>query len=144
MQLGLYLGAIALARRLDVSRLYLLTEPRLLTHFRRLGFPLQKIGGPIEHRGLRVLSTADIVDPEVQLPFFMRGLYRVTELELADDARSPTRRREPIPVPDHFTGQIGPGHAGARPSLRQRLLASGGRASRASHHGAVSETRGGL
>src|SRR5262249_24224052 len=48
VQLGLYLGAIALARQLGVSKLYLLTEPRLFTHFRRMGFPLQKIGGPVE------------------------------------------------------------------------------------------------
>ncbi len=58
VQLGLYLGAIALARRLDVSRLYLLTEPRLLTHFKRLGFPLQKIGGPID-RAPRIARVVD-------------------------------------------------------------------------------------
>ena len=142
VQLGLYLGAIALARQLGISKLYLLTEPRLFTHFRRMGFPLQKIGGPVEHRRLRVLSTADVVNPETQLPFFMRGLYKVIELELADDVRPPRRRQEVIPVPDHFTGQIGPGHAGARPSLRQRLLAGARHTSRPSHDGAFSAVRG--
>jgi len=143
VQLGLYLGAIALARQLGLARLYLLTEPRLLVHFRRIGFPVQKIGGPVEHRGLRVLSTADVVDPVKQLPFFMRPLYKVIELELADDFRPPMRRRDPIPVPDHFTGQVGPGHAGARPSLRQRLLARAGRAPPPAHHGAIFDARGG-
>ena len=121
VQLGLYLGAIALARQLGVSKLYLLTEPRLLVHFRRIGFPVRQIAGPVEHRGMRVLSTADVVDPDGQLPFFMRPLYKVIELELADDVRPARQRPEPIPAPDHLTGQIGPGHAGAHPPLRHRF-----------------------
>jgi N-acyl amino acid synthase of PEP-CTERM/exosortase system len=144
VQLGLYLGAIALARQLGVSRLFLLTEPRLLSHFRRMGFPVRKIGGPVEHRGLRVLSTADVRDPDEQLPFFMRPLYKVIELELVDGHRALGHRREPIPVPEHLPGQIGPGHAGAHPSLRQRILAHAVRSPRAAHHGANSEARGGL
>jgi N-acyl amino acid synthase of PEP-CTERM/exosortase system len=144
VQLGLYLGAIALAKRLGVRTLFLLTEPRLLAHFRRLGFPVRKVGGPVEHRGTRVLSTADVVNPHEQLPFFMRPLYKVIELEVADDLRAPKRRRGAIPVPEHLTGQIGPGHAGARPSLRQRLLAHARRTRRAEHHGVLSEGRGGL
>jgi N-acyl amino acid synthase of PEP-CTERM/exosortase system len=144
VQLGLYLGAIALARQLEVTKLFLLTEPRLLVHFRRMGFPVRKIGGPVEHRGLRVLSTADVVNPEEQLPFFMRPLYKVIELELAEDLRPAPRRPELIPVPDHLTGQIGPGSAGAHPSLRQRILAYTARAPRHGNHSATSEARGGL
>jgi N-acyl amino acid synthase of PEP-CTERM/exosortase system len=131
VQLGLYLGAIALARQLGVSRLFLLTEPRLLVHFRRIGFPLRQIAGPVEHRGLRVLSAADVVNPGRQLPFFMRPLYEVIELELAENLQPAPRRRGPIPAPDHLTGQIGPGHAGAHPSLRHRFLAHGARPARA-------------
>jgi len=131
VQLGLYLGAIALAKHLGLSRLFLLTEPRLLAHFRRMGFPVRKIGGPIEHRGIRVLSAADVVKPDVQLPFFMRPLYKVVELELAEDLRPARRRLEAIPVPDHLTGQVGPGHAGAHHSLRHRFLAHVARHARA-------------
>ena len=131
VQLGLYLGAIALAKHLGVSRLFLLTEPRLLAHFRRIGFPVRQIGGPVEHRGVRVLSTADVVNPAEQLPFFMRPLYKVVALELAEGLRPAGRRREPMPVPGHLTGQIGPGHAGAHPSLRHRFLSRVARRGRA-------------
>jgi N-acyl amino acid synthase of PEP-CTERM/exosortase system len=123
VQLGLYLGAIALAEQLGISQLFLLTEPRLLVHFRRLGFPVRQVAGPVEHHGLRVLSTADVVNPAEQLPFFMRPLYRVIALEIDEDRRPSPRWRGPISAPTHLTGQIGPGHAGARPSFRQRVFA---------------------
>lgn len=123
VQLGLYLGAIALAKQLGISKLFLLTEPRLLVHFKRLGFPVRQVGGAIEHRGLRVLSTAEVVNPAAQLPFFMRPLYRIIELEIAEGPGATPRRRSQVWAPAHMTGQIGPGHAGARPSFRQRVLA---------------------
>ena len=53
---GLYLGATALARRLGVEHAFILTEPRLAGHFRQIGFDIQVVGGPIEHRGTRVPS----------------------------------------------------------------------------------------
>jgi hypothetical protein len=60
----------------------------------------------------------------------MRPLYRIIELELAEELRPGTRRDGPIPAPEHLTGQIGPGHAGAHPSLSHRLLARGARRAR--------------
>ena len=125
MHLGLYLGAIALAEQLGICKLFLLTEPRLLVHFRRLGLPVHQIAPPIEHRGLRVLSTADVVDPNNQLPFFMRPVYKIIALELGVERRGPARRRTGAPPAPRLTGQIGPGHAGAHPSFRQRVLARG-------------------
>jgi N-acyl amino acid synthase of PEP-CTERM/exosortase system len=56
IQLGLYLGAVALAHRLGIKIIFFLTEPRLAGHFEKLGFPVQQIGGPIEHRGVREQS----------------------------------------------------------------------------------------
>ncbi len=136
VQLGLYLGAIALAKHLGISKLFLLTEPRLLVHFRHLGFPVRQVGGAIEHRGTRVLSTADVVNPNAQLPFFMRPLYRIIELEIAEGPGAATRRwSKPQPL-KHLTGQIGPGHAGARPSFRQRVLARVVARPRPRHHDA--------
>ena len=117
VQLGLYLGATALAERLGITTLFLLTEPRLLTHFRRLGFPIRQIGGPVEHRGMRVLSMADVIDPLAQLPFFMRPLYKVIALEIAEGRRSVRGGTDTIPYPAHLTGQIGPGRVGARPAF---------------------------
>lgn len=54
--IGLYLGAISLAHHAGVSTLFVLTEPRLAQHFAKFGVPVQTIGEPIEHRGLRVPS----------------------------------------------------------------------------------------
>lgn len=115
VQLGLYLGAIALAELLGIATLFLITEPRLLAHFRRLGFPVRQIGEPVEHRGLRVLSVADVGNPVVQLPFFMRPLYRVIAREIDEGRRSAPRQSGEVPHRARMTGQIGPGHAGARP-----------------------------
>lgn len=53
---GLYFGAAAIARKLGREHVLVLTEPRLATHFSRIGFNIQPIGGLIEHRGLRAPS----------------------------------------------------------------------------------------
>jgi N-acyl amino acid synthase of PEP-CTERM/exosortase system len=115
VQLGLYLGAIALAELLGVATLFLITEPRLLAHFRRLGFPVRQIGEPVEHRGLRVLSMMDVGNSVVHLPFFMRPLYRVIAREIDEGRRTAPCQSGEVPHRARMTGQIGPGHAGARP-----------------------------
>jgi N-acyl amino acid synthase of PEP-CTERM/exosortase system len=118
VQLGLYLGAIALAEQLGIRTLFLITEPRLLAHFRRLGFPVRPIGAPVEHRGWRVLSMADVVNPIAHLPFFMRPLYRVVSREIEEGRSTTPRQSGGVPHRARMTGQIGPGHAGARPPFR--------------------------
>ena len=50
IQVGLYLGIVALARRFDIDSLFLLTEPRLATHFGKLGVKVRPVGAPIEHQ----------------------------------------------------------------------------------------------
>ena len=60
--IGLYLGAIALAYRLDINTLFTLTEPRLAQHFSRFGVRVVQIGSEIEHRGLRVPSMIRVND----------------------------------------------------------------------------------
>ena len=118
MQLGLYLGAVALAEMLGIATLFLITEPRLLAHFRRLGFPVRQIGVPVQYHGWRVLSMADVVDPVADLPFFMRPLYRVIAREIDEDRRAAARPRSVTRQSARLTGQVGPGHAGARPPFR--------------------------
>ena len=115
VQLGLYLGAIALAEQLGITTLFLITEPRLLAHFMRLGFPVRQIGGPAEYRGSVVLSMANVVDPVATLPFFMRPLYRVIAREIDEDRRTAPRQWWAFPHRARLTGQIGSGRAGARP-----------------------------
>jgi N-acyl amino acid synthase of PEP-CTERM/exosortase system len=53
---GLYLGIIELARLNGIHTLFVLTEERLARHLRILGFKVQAIGAPIEHRGRRLPS----------------------------------------------------------------------------------------
>jgi N-acyl amino acid synthase of PEP-CTERM/exosortase system len=118
VQLGLYLGAIALAEQLGIATLFLITEPRLLAHFSRLGFPVRQIGVPVQYHGWRVLSMADVVDPVADLPFFMRPLYRVIAREIDEDRRTASRQWSVTSHSARLTGQIGPGHAGARPPFR--------------------------
>jgi N-acyl amino acid synthase of PEP-CTERM/exosortase system len=116
VQLGLYLGATALAEQLGIETIFLLTEPRLLAHFHKLGFPIRQIAGPVEHRGMRVLSMATVDEPVARLPFFMRPLYRVIALEIAEQRADDATATGAWPHPRaRLTGQIGPGHAGARP-----------------------------
>jgi N-acyl amino acid synthase of PEP-CTERM/exosortase system len=118
VQLGLYLGAIALAEMLGIATLFLITEPRLLAHFRRLGFPVRQISVPVQYHGWRVLSMMDVVHPVADLPFFMRPLYRVIAREIEEDRSSASRPWSVAPQSARLTGQVGPGHAGARPPFR--------------------------
>jgi N-acyl amino acid synthase of PEP-CTERM/exosortase system len=118
---GAYLGALAHAKHLGVSRLFLLTEPRLRAHLKRLGFRGRQIGGAVEHRGQRVLSMADVSDTVAHLPFFMRPLYSMIFLEVSESRGVDRRHPYSVPHPERLTGQIGPGRAGKRPTFRHRL-----------------------
>jgi N-acyl amino acid synthase of PEP-CTERM/exosortase system len=74
---SLYLGAAAMALRLGVEHVFVLTEPRLARHFERIGFDIRPVGGPVEHRGTRVpslLSSSKVVQT---LRPTIRPLYEV-------------------------------------------------------------------
>lgn len=76
---SLYLGAAAMAYRLGIEHVFVLTEPRLASHFVRIGFDIKTVGGPIEHRGVRVpslLSSSKVVS---NLRPMIRPLYAVIE-----------------------------------------------------------------
>jgi len=77
--MSLYLGAAAIARRLNVENVFVLTEPRLASHFVRLGFDIHPIGDAIEHRGARVpslLSSSKVVG---NLRPLIKPLYAVID-----------------------------------------------------------------
>lgn len=65
--ISLYLGVVALAARNQIDTLFLLTEPRLATHFARLGVDIRQIGQPVMHRGMRIPSMIDV-------PTLIKGL----------------------------------------------------------------------
>lgn len=76
---GLYLGAAAIARRFDVEHVFVLTEPRLASHFARIGFDIRAVGGSIDHHGVRVpslLSSSKVVNG---LRPMIRPLYAAIE-----------------------------------------------------------------
>ncbi|MBX3629785.1 MAG: PEP-CTERM/exosortase system-associated acyltransferase [Nitrosomonas sp.] len=58
--LGLYYGAIELARLHDIEVFFILTEERLANHFNKLGMQIEFIGAPLKHRGLRFPSMVNI------------------------------------------------------------------------------------
>ena len=76
---GLYLGSIALALHHGIDHLFMLTEPRLALHFRRIGFVIDQIGGPVEHRGVRVPSLLRAVETVEGLRSNLRGMYDVID-----------------------------------------------------------------
>jgi N-acyl amino acid synthase of PEP-CTERM/exosortase system len=75
IQVALYYGTIALAKRLGVDTIFILTEPRLAGHFHKLGARPRPIGAPIEHRGQRIPSVMTVAETEQNLPRSVRPLY---------------------------------------------------------------------
>lgn len=81
---SLYLGAAAIARHMGVEHVFVLTEPRLASHFTRIGFDIHAIGGPIEHRGTRVPSVLSSSKVVAGLRPLIRPLYEVIEASVED------------------------------------------------------------
>jgi len=82
--ISLYLGTIELARLNNIKTLFVLTERRLATHFKRLGVNIRTIGDPVEHRGERIpsmLNPDEVID---NLQKMVRPLYRVIAAEVAN------------------------------------------------------------
>lgn len=80
--IGLYLGVIALAKHEGVETLFVLTEPRLAEHFAKLGVKITQIGGPVEHRGIRVPSMMNVDSIIKGLRFFVKPIWRVVAEEI--------------------------------------------------------------
>jgi N-acyl amino acid synthase of PEP-CTERM/exosortase system len=54
---GLYVGIVVMAKLRAIETLFVLTEPRLAQHFKKVGVTeIKQIGSPVEHRGMRVPS----------------------------------------------------------------------------------------
>ena len=81
---ALYLGTVELARLHGIETLFVLTEPRLASHFKKLGVQIQAIGTAIEHRGQRIpsmMSTSAILK---NLRLVFRPLYHTIAKEVAE------------------------------------------------------------
>lgn len=80
--IGLFLGAIALAARNGVETLFILTEPRLASHFAKLGVDVRQIGGPVEHRGTRIPSMMDVQGIIKGMRFLLKPMWRTIQEEI--------------------------------------------------------------
>ena len=80
--IGLYLGAVALAARSGIDTLFVLTEPRLASHFGKLGVDIKQIGGPVEHRGTRVPSMMHVPSIIKDMRFIDKPIWRVVQEEI--------------------------------------------------------------
>jgi len=81
---GLYLGSIALALHHGIDHLFMLTEPRLALHFQKIGFVMEQIGGPVEHRGTRVPSLLRAEETVEGLRWNLRGMYEVIHTSIKE------------------------------------------------------------
>jgi N-acyl amino acid synthase of PEP-CTERM/exosortase system len=77
IQVALYYGTIALAKRLGIDTIFILTEPRLAKHFNKIGFRVHPIGAPVEHRGQRIPSVVTVTETEENLSRSVRPLYEL-------------------------------------------------------------------
>ncbi len=79
---ALYLASLELARLQEVDTLFTLTEPRLASHFGRLGARITAIGSPVEHRGARIPSMMQVNDIVSHMPRLFRPLYNIIAEEV--------------------------------------------------------------
>lgn len=86
--IGLYLGAVALAARSGIDTLFVLTEPRLASHFGKLGVDIRQIGGAVEHRGTRVPSMMHVPSIIKNMRFLVKPMWRVVQEEIEDGFES--------------------------------------------------------
>ncbi len=87
---GLYLGAVYMAHRHGVETLFVLTEPRLAAHFGKLGVRIRQIGGPVEHRGIRVPSMMDVQSIIKGLRWLVKPIWNTVceDMERGYDAQA--------------------------------------------------------
>lgn len=84
---SLYLATVELARLNGIDTLFVLTDERLASHFRKLGVDIQTIGAPVEHRGKRIPSMINASGIVKNLGAIFRPLYRTIAAEVAFGVR---------------------------------------------------------
>lgn len=80
--LGLYFGTAELARLKGINTLFVLTEERLANHLNKLGFGLQFIGKPIDHRGTRFPSMMSVRGIIEGMRSTLRPLYNTIATDI--------------------------------------------------------------
>lgn len=81
--ISLYLAATELARLNGIRTCFVLTEERLASHFRKIGFEPQTIGTAVEHRGRRIPSMMAPATVIENLRDILRPLYQEVAYQVA-------------------------------------------------------------
>ena len=81
--ISLYFASVELARLNNIDILFVLTEPRLASHFRKLGFNIEAIGGAVAHRGTRIPSIVRTNNVTNDLRTLLRPLYHIIASEVS-------------------------------------------------------------
>ncbi len=82
LPVALYLALLALARRQGIETLFVLTEPRLASSVNRLGGELIPVGGPVEHRGMRIPSMMDVSATIGAMNSYVRSFFELIADEI--------------------------------------------------------------
>jgi len=80
--IGLYLGATALAKHLDLEWVFVLTEPRLASHFGKLGLEITQIGPAVEHRGIRIPSVFNTERTIKNMRILLKPIWKAVEEQI--------------------------------------------------------------
>lgn len=96
---SLYIATTELASLHGIEHMFVLTEPRLATHFARLGVTVRQVGRPVHHRGVRVPSMLDVKEILGGIGFLIRPLHRVIAQQVRRGVEDQQHALEPAVVP---------------------------------------------
>lgn len=88
LALAVYLGLISLARHYGITTLFVLTEPRLALNLSRLGVHVRRIGGEVQHRGVRIPSMMSVDEIISGMNFIIRALFEVISREVTQGIKA--------------------------------------------------------
>lgn len=80
--IGLYLSAVAMSKICQHSAMFVMVEPRLSRHLKRVGLPFEQVGDVIEYHGSRALFRLQAQDYSRALKYEVKELFDVIERDL--------------------------------------------------------------
>ena len=88
LALAVYLCLISMARQYGITTLFVLTEQRLAANLSRLGVRVERIGGEIEHRGIRVPSMLSVNETINGMNPVVRALFEIVSQEIRESIQA--------------------------------------------------------
>ncbi len=84
--IGMYLGLIAVSKRIQLNTVFALMEPRLMKRLGRLGFRFEQLGAGLNHKGHRAPFRMPVHSATHQLSPEMRRLYECIDAQLTSQS----------------------------------------------------------